>query len=105
MIQQLHTILRHQAMRTEDPKLYAMMKSRRQKDRELNLREREVRQKDEALLVKNRELELAGRKFLFSAAKAVLQHAEKVRPIIDGPGSEDEKTEKLGQAIFGEDWK
>lgn len=79
------------ALRMDDPKTFFLLRMNSQKD--------------EALRVKREELALAKRKFQFSAAKAVLQHAEKVRPIIDGPGSEDEKTEKLGQAIFGEDWK
>lgn len=41
----------HQSVRREDPKLYAMMKVRRQTDRSLDLREREVKVKERAIAV------------------------------------------------------
>ncbi len=56
-------------------------------------------------LLKRDEHALNVTKFRFDAVKAVLANADLVRELHGSSISEDEKTAKLGQAIFGEDWK
>lgn len=56
-------------------------------------------------LLKRDEHALNVTKFRFDAVKAVLANADLVRELHNSSISEDEKTAKLGQAIFGEDWK
>ena len=48
---------------------------------------------------------LAVAKFRFDAVKAVLANADLVRELASSAISDDEKTSRLGQAIFGEEWK
>lgn len=50
------------------------------------------------------QLKLDVQKFQFDAAAAVLKNADLVRQIAGSSASEAEKTEKLGRAIFGEEW-
>lgn len=57
------------------------------------------------VLLKRDEHALNVTKFRFDAVKAVLANADLVRELHNSSISEDEKTTKLGQAIFGEDWK
>lgn len=45
----------HRAMKAEDPQLFAMMKARRQKDRELALRERELADKERRTAILERK--------------------------------------------------
>lgn len=74
-------------------------------DAKLFLGLKEARQGDAWISIEREKLQLAERKFMFSAAKALLKHADKVRVIVDGPGSDEAKTEQLGQLIFEEAWK
>lgn len=79
------------SLREDDPKMFAMIQSN-------NLQA-------ERIAVEREKLALSREKFQFSAAAAVLKHADKVRVIVDGPGSDEAKTEQLGQLIFEEAWK
>lgn len=80
-----------QCLKKDDAKTFFLMRMNGLAEKKLDLAERQQA--------------LAERKFMFSVADAVRKHAEKIRPIVDGAGSDDEKTEKLGQLIFEEDWK
>lgn len=50
------------------------------------------------------QLQLDLQKFQFDAVAAVLKNADLVRKISGSSATEAEKTEKLGRAIFGEEW-
>ncbi len=54
--------------------------------------------------LQQQSLKLDVQKFQFDAAAAVLKNADLVRQIAGSSATEAEKTEKLGQAIFGEEW-
>lgn len=75
-----------------------------QGDAKLFLGLKEMRHGDQWIQIEREKLALSEKKFMFNATKAILKHASKIRPIVDGPGTDDEKTEKLGQIIFGEEW-
>lgn len=52
----------------------------------------------------NSNTKLNVQKFQFDAAKAVLTHADLVREVVASDSTEDEKTNRIGKAIFGEAW-
>lgn len=55
--------------------------------------------------LKAASLALDRQRFQFDAVKSVMAHADLVRELSTTPGlSDDEKTQRLGQAIFGEEW-
>lgn len=61
--------------------------------------------KERQTRVKEDTLKLNVRQFQFDAVAAVKKHADLVRTVMnDGALSEAERTERLGKAIFGEEW-
>lgn len=61
--------------------------------------------KERQTRVKEGALQLSVRQFQFDAIAAVKKHADLVREVMGDAGlSEAERTEKLGRAIFGEEW-
>jgi len=70
------------------------------------LRALELREQIEAkrLEVRHEALKLGWAKYRFDAVETMCKNYDKVRQIMAGSGSSDEKTEALGKLIFGDEW-
>ncbi len=103
-------IFEAQALVAKDSGLYLALRSRRQMDRSLDLQEEsgktKAAQKARSLEQKDEEIQIAKQKYQRDTCKLYLKwfSDETAKQIASGGGTNAQKIEQLGKAMFGEDW-
>lgn len=104
------TLLMRLGLATADPKLIVAAAQTSDNRRALDLEEKsgktKAEQKERSLAQKDEEIKLAERKFRRDTCREFIKWYDNVeaKRIVTGAGSNAEKIEALGRAMFGEDW-